>query len=100
MGTYVTCLPIVVVVWVLHHLIPKRYLTLKIFSVSIGKRTHVQKEAVTVRVAVYKTRWRIRSWLGSRQPKRGEEIEGMGKKQRAVMMKIIANKPIGDGRLR
>src|SRR5215471_8517679 len=84
-----------------HHLVPVGNASVKVLFVTVRQRAHLEEEFVPVRRCVVKPLAGANgSRLGSRAAKTREEVESVRKKERAVVMKVISDEPVGDGGLR
>src|SRR5262245_30039843 len=93
-------LPVVVIVRVLHQLVPDRYLAFEILLVCIRQRSEVEKKAITVGRRMIESRHVLSRRFRPRAPEAGKKVECVREKERAVVMEIVADKPVGDRRLR
>src|SRR5678816_3078097 len=92
----VASLPVGVVVRVFHQVVPEPDFALQIVAIRVRQRAEVEKESITVGSPMCEPWWKIRGRLGTILAERCEEVERVRQKQRAVVMKVIADEPVGD----
>src|SRR5262245_24667456 len=96
----ITLLPESIVRAMLHRFVPEGDITLEIFRVGVGEGTHLQEELVTIGCSVFEFVCEILGWIRTRPAERGHEVEDVRQEQSAIVMPIVADEPIGHGRLR
>ena len=103
MAADVARLPECVVVGVLEQVVPERDLVVEVLRVDVGERADVQVEAVAVgrgRREVDQAWPRHAGRLGPRRAEAAVEANRVREVERAVVVKIVAHEPLGDGGLR
>src|SRR6476659_963699 len=94
MRAEVARLPVIVVGPVFHHLIPIRNSAFEVLFIRIGERTETQVKVVTIRgLEIERLRLLPRGFI---EPlfENTQKTKSMRQVKRAVVVKIIANKPI------
>ncbi len=91
--------PEIIIGPVLHDFVPKSDVAFEILGVGVRQGTHVQEELVAVGGAVIEFKVEFLGRLGSRPAEVRHEVEDMRQEQGAVVVPVIADKPIGDRRL-
>ena len=92
-------LPEFVVVRVGHLLLPEGVLPLEISGVGVGQGPELQEEVVGVGRAVVEVGRRFRGRLGAFEAEHGVEVERLVQEERAVVVDIVAEEPVDQGRL-
>ena len=83
-----------------HHVVPERRGALEVLLVGVRQRAQVHEERVAVVGAEVESRRALRRRLRSRAAARREEVERAGQQERAVMVHVVAEEPVGLRRLR
>ena len=95
----VATLPEGVVRVVLHQRIPERDLAVKVLLVCVLERPHIEVELIgVVHAKVESLTPRVRR-IGTRSLKEREEPECVLQIERAIVVKVVADEPVGDRRL-
>ncbi len=92
-------LPEGVVRLVRHHLVPEGDRVLQVERVRVRERHELLVELVPVLGAEVEPRTRLRRRGRARLPEAREEAEGVRQVEGAVVMEVVADEPVGDGRL-
>ncbi len=93
-------LPIGIVVGVLGEFIPPGNFVVVVTGIDIRKRLKVEEEAVSIGRVSREVVGPLGGGLGSRLAEDVHEVEHVRQKERAVVMEVVADEPVGDGRLR
>jgi len=93
-------LPEGVVGLVRHQVVPELHLALEVALVHPRERTERQVEPVAVERLIVEPRPGLRRRLGPRPAEAGVEAERVGQVERAVVMPVVTDEPVGDRRLR
>src|SRR5687767_661930 len=95
----VSLLPECVVRIVPEQLAPEGDTVLEVPFVGVSKRTHLQKEIVSIGSAVLELRELEGRRLAAGNAKAREEVEGVRQEDRAVVPEVVSDKPIAHRRL-